>query len=187
MIQNKISVWDPLIRLFHWTLVASFVVCYFTQEENYELHLDSGYVVLGAICIRIIWGFIGTKYARFSDFVYFPGTVIRYASQLFRRKADKYIGHNPAGGAMIIILLLTLLVLTISGVCLDAAENRAGPLADGNLFMYLDIVQDTHIISTNVMLGLIFLHIIGVFSSSYLHKENLVKAMVTGNKIKLEK
>ncbi len=181
-----IKTWDPLVRLFHWTLVVSFAVCYFTQEEAYELHLDSGYVVLGAIVVRIIWGVIGTKHARFSDFVYLPGKVITYFRQFLRGKAKRYIGHNPAGGAMVVAMLITLLMVALSGVALDAAENRAGPLADTDLFMYLDVVQDTHIISTNVMLGLISLHLLGVLASSHMHRENLVRAMITGKKTNME-
>lgn len=179
---TQVKVWDPLVRVFHWTLVAAFGVCYFTQEENYELHLWSGYLVLGAIITRVLWGFIGTPYARFGSFVYSPAKVMDYLRQVLRGAPQRYLGHNPAGGAMILLLLLGCLVIGVSGVALDGAENRAGPLAEYQVYRYLDIIEEVHEWSTYLTLTLVFLHVGGVAIESKIHRENLVRAMITGRK-----
>jgi cytochrome b len=180
--KNTIKVWDPLVRIFHWSLVIAFLICYVTQEQEYDLHLYAGYTIAGLVIVRIVWGFVGAPYARFSDFVCSPAAVYRHLKALLQCKVNHYIGHNPAGGAMIIMLLLAMIILTISGVALDAAENRAGPLGDTKLFLYLTPVQKTHDISTDVTIVLIVLHIMGVFTQSFLSKENLTRAMISGRK-----
>jgi len=186
MLENNnpqlIKVWDPLVRLGHWSLVVAFLVCYFTQEQEYELHLTSGYVVLSIILIRILWGFVGTRYARFSNFVYSPTKILRYLKGFIQNHSPAYTGHNPAGGLMIILLFLGNLVIAISGIALDAAENRAGPLGDTHAFMYLSYIENTHVWATNVTVGLIILHILGVATAGFIHRENLARAMITGKK-----
>jgi cytochrome b len=179
---QQVKVWDPLVRLSHWSLVIAFLVCYFTQEQEYELHLTSGYVVLGIILFRILWGFVGTRFARFSNFVYSPMTILRYLEGFMRNRSPAYIGHNPAGGFMILLLLLGNLVIAISGIALDAAENRAGPLGDTDAFMYLSYIEHTHVWATDITVGLIVLHILGVATAGVVHRENLARAMITGKK-----
>jgi len=179
---NKIVVWDPLVRLFHWTLVITCITAYVTQEENYELHLQSGYLIIGLICFRIIWGFIGSDHARFSDFVYRPATILKYLKERRNSQARRYLGHNPAGGIMVIFMLLVLLTITLSGIALDAAENRAGPLSGSQLFLYTDIINVVHNISTHIATVMVMLHILGVIFSGKAHNENLAVAMITGKK-----
>ncbi len=179
---KELKVWDPMVRLFHWGLLAAFVTAYITQEEYYSLHLYAGYTVLGLISFRILWGLIGTRHARFTDFVYRPSRVVAFVKGHFSGSARRYLGHNPAGGYMILALLLCLAVVTISGVMLDAAENRTGPLSGFKLFYYTDVIDEVHEVSTNVCLGLIVLHVLGVIASSHLYRENLVRAMITGKK-----
>lgn len=126
--RNSIQVWDPLVRIFHWGLVLTFFISYFTGEEESNLHIYAGYAVLGLIIFRLLWGFIGTEHARFSDFITSPATVINYLKSL----ADKprhYIGHNPAGGWMVIVMLVTLFVVSYSGLKVYAIEEGLGPLA----------------------------------------------------------
>ncbi len=176
------SVWDPLVRLFHWSLVIGFAAAYLTQEKEYELHVLSGYLVLGLVCFRLVWGVIGPQRARFSDFIFSPVSTLRYMELMLTGKTPRHLGHNPAGGLMTIAMLVTLLALAFSGVALDAAENRAGPLADTKLFLYANSVAKLHEFLTNTMLLLILLHLIGVFVSSRIHRENLVLAMITGKK-----
>jgi len=178
----QIKVWDPLVRLFHWTLVFSFGVCYFTQEENYELHIWSGYVVLGALFVRLIWGFVGSRYARFRDFLYSPREIVSYLKQVLRGAPKRYLGHNPAGGAMILLLLIGCMVIGLSGIALDGAENRAGPLANFQLDRYLSHISRVHEISTYFTLAMVFIHVGGVILESKLHRENLIRAMITGRK-----
>jgi len=179
---NKIKVWDPLVRLFHWSLVIACTIAYITQEENYDLHLQSGYLVLGLICFRIIWGFIGPTHARFTDFIYRPATLLNYLKASREHQAKRYLGHNPAGGAMVVLMILILLTITLSGIALDAAENRAGPLSDTQLFLYTDTINMIHTLSTHIAMTMVVLHILGVIFSGKSHNENLVLAMITGNK-----
>ncbi len=192
---KEIRVWDPLVRLFHWGLVVTFFIAYFTGEEESDLHIYSGYIVLGLISFRLIWGFIGTKHARFGDFLTTPTAAITYLKGL-ADKPKRYIGHNPVGGWMIVIMLITLFVVSWSGLKVYAIEEGLGPLAGGIPQLaiinttYADDEEDfweefweeIHEISSNFMLLLIALHVTGVFISSRLHNENLAKAMLTGKK-----
>jgi len=164
--------------------VIAFVVSWWTQEESYNLHLLAGYATLVLICARLPWGFVGCKHARFSDFVYSPGQIFAYLKSLPGGSAKRYIGHNPAGGAMAILLLIGLFTVTISGIALDAAENWSGPMSGMNLFRYTSLMKSIHTVSTNLLLIAIAFHLLGVGLSSLAHRENLVKSMFTGKKRK---
>ena len=177
-----ITVWDPFVRIFHWLLVASVAVSWITQEQQYNLHLQAGYAALGLICLRLIWGFSGPKYARFSDFLYSPSSLISYLKSMAGHHCKRYTGHNPAGGIMIALLLTSLFIVTLSGIALDGAENWSGPMSGMNLFHYTSQIQTIHLVSSKLLLALIALHLLGVLHASLLHKENLVRAMITGRK-----
>jgi len=209
---EHVRVWDLPVRIFHWSLVASFVVAYLTSEDENIWHIYSGYAVLGLIGFRVLWGFVGTRHARFADFLYSPASVVAYLKGLSSGHARHYLGHNPAGGWMILALLAGLFVITISGLELYAIEEGKGPLAGGsNLISYAqadsdeekeksedgergagrhddgkkpgeEFWEDVHEAATNITLILIALHVAGVFVSGRLHGENLVKAMITGEK-----
>lgn len=126
---NKIYVWDPLLRLFHWLLVAAFTLAYFTGDEETSLHVYAGYTILGLLVFRLIWGLIGGRYARFSSFSLAPSAVVAYLGSLFSKKPSKdYVGHNPAGSWMVIALLLSLTLTGISGLKAYGEEGH-GPLA----------------------------------------------------------
>ena len=126
---DKVYVWDPLIRFFHWTLVLAFVVAYFTGDEENILHIYSSYYILGLLAVRLVWGIVGTRYARFSDFVYSPSAVLDYLKGFISvGNAKKYLGHNPAGGWMVIALLISLILTSISGLKVYGLEGH-GPLA----------------------------------------------------------
>lgn len=179
---HKILVWDPLIRLFHWLLVAGFGIAWYTREGKYELHLMAGYGIIGLLGFRLLWGLIGPTHARFIDFVRGPRDQLRYIRSLFERRSKRYLGHNPAGGMMILLLLATLFTVTLSGVALDGAENWSGPLADIGLFRYKERILQIHVWSTDSLLILIPLHLLGVLQASLLHRENLVWSMISGYK-----
>jgi cytochrome b len=212
MMNNEIRVWDPLVRIFHWSLVLAFTVAYLSGDEESSLHIYSGYVVLGLIAFRVLWGLIGTRYARFSNFVYSPGTVIQYLKRMVAKNPKHYIGHNPAGGAMVIAMLLCLFVVSVSGLKIYAIEEGLGPLAGETPEFTIispayadsdsdddehgknenghgedeeaeEFWEEIHEASSNLMLLLIFLHIAGVIVSGRLHNEHLVKAMLTGKKV----
>lgn len=126
---NTVKVWDALVRIGHWTLVTAFLVAYFTEEELLAQHVWAGYTVAGIVLFRVLWGFIGTENARFKSFVRSPILTVRYLGDIARNRAKRYIGHNPAGGAMIVALLASLAVTTWSGLAIYAIEENAGPLA----------------------------------------------------------
>ena len=140
--ENTVKVWDILVRIFHWSLVITFVIAYITSEEENIWHIYSGYAVLGLITFRVLWGIIGTRYARFSDFIYSPGSVFKYIKALKDRNPERYIGHNPAGGWMIIVMLVCLFVVTISGLKVYAIEEGRGPFA--GITIDHDIIKDAY-------------------------------------------
>lgn len=204
--QPAIKVWDLFVRLFHWTVVIGFFVAYFTEGEPLLLHIWAGYVVCTAVVLRIVWGFIGTPHARFSDFVFPAKTVIAHALDEVRLSGKRYIGHNPAGGAMIIALLVMLLAVTSSGAVLLAIDKGQGPLsgviarveAPANAAVSADKGEDEHEhepksaaaeaaeefheIMVNLTLFLVIVHVAGVVVASLAHKENLVASMLHGRK-----
>lgn len=139
---DRIYVWDPLVRIFHWSLVLAFVVCYLTGEEESLTHVWSGYVIFGLIAFRVVWGFIGTKHARFSDFMTSPATAIASMKDMMTGSVKKHIGHNPAGGWMVIALLVSLLLTGLSGLKVYGLEGY-GPLAD-------NVVVDENVLVANV-------------------------------------
>lgn len=182
---HRIKVWDLLVRVFHWTLVVAFAVAYITEEDFLLLHTWAGYTVFGLILIRLIWGLIGPRYARFSDFVQPPREVIRFLKQTLRLRAKRYLGHNPAGGAMIVLLLISLIMTTLTGMAVYAAGDNAGPLAavfgSSSLF-WQDIFEAVHEFFANFTLMLVFIHVAGVIVESLIHRENLIRAMFNGYK-----
>lgn len=207
---ETVKVWDPLVRIGHWVLVTAFFVAYFTEDDFLTQHVWAGYTVAGVIVFRVCWGFVGTENARFGSFVCSPRTTLSYLVAIARNQAKRYIGHNPAGGAMIVALLLALSVTTVSGLELYAIEENAGPLAaftarnalstdmvfaDANADRYgsdsdddneresdEELWEEVHEVSANLTLFLVILHISGVVLASVTHRENLVKAMFTGRK-----
>jgi len=179
---NTIKVWDPLVRIFHWSLVLFFFLSYFTEDDWITVHSYAGYIVGFLIAFRLVWGVIGTRYARFTDFITSPQKVINYAKQLISGKAKRYIGHNPAGAAMIVLLLISLTLTVISGVALFATDGQ-GPLAATFFSTWSDeLLEEVHELLANLTLLLVIGHIAGVLLGSLIHRENLIRAMITGEK-----
>ncbi len=166
-----VRVWDPMVRLFHWSLVALFAFCYLSAEEWGSAHINAGYAVAALIFFRVIWGLIGSRHARFSDFVYSPATVAKFVGDTMLMRARRYIGHNPAGGVMVIALLVMVAVISTTGFMMTT-----------DAYWGIEWVSDLHSLSVDVTIGLIMLHIAGVVFASIEHKENLVRSMFTGRK-----
>ena len=170
-IQAEVKVWDPLVRFFHWSLVAIFIVAWVSADEWDRLHEWAGYAILGLVGFRIIWGVIGTRYARFTNFVYGRKTVISYLKDALSFRAKRYLGHNPAGGAMVIVLLGMLSILSGTGYMLtiDAYHDAKW-------------LEEIHEVVANLTLAFVGLHVLGVIFTSLQHGENLVRSMLTGRK-----
>ncbi len=167
----EIRVWDPLVRVFHWSLVTLFVFAFATGDVLDRPHEIAGYAVLALVIIRIAWGFVGSEHARFSDFVRRPSQVRAYLAGALRLRSRRYIGHNPAGGAMIVLMLVMLLVISATGIALTT-----------DTFWGSAWMEAAHESAVNVTVVLIGLHLTGVVISSLAHGENLVRAMITGRK-----
>lgn len=168
---RKILVWDAPVRVFHWLMVLSFAGAYLTSEgEAWKLvHITLGYTMAGLVAFRIVWGLMGTRYARFSAFIRGPKAVSRYVGSMLRGQPEHHLGHNPAGAVAIVLLLVLTLGIVATGW---ASYNE---LAGG-------WVGEVHGAAANVMLGVIGVHVAGVVVASWLHKENLVGSMINGRK-----
>jgi cytochrome b len=166
----SVRVWDPFVRIFHWGLAASFLLAYgFTQDA--WLHEGLGYAALALVVLRLPWGLFGPRYARFADFVYRPRVVFGYARDLLRGRARRYLGHNPLGGWSIILMLSAVVVCTVSGILMNTDRFWGNAL-----------VEDIHTVSADLTIVLVGVHLLGVLVSSLAHRENLVRAMITGRK-----
>ncbi|MEX0828231.1 MAG: cytochrome b/b6 domain-containing protein, partial [Haliea sp.] len=166
-----LKVWDPLVRIFHWGLVACFAVAWITADEWDGLHEAAGYIAVGLINFRLLWGVVGPHYARFSSFLRRPGDVAGYLGDILRGREKRYIGHNPAGAVMIIALILVM-VGTASTGWMYTTERFWGE----------SWVKEAHEFLANGLLVLVILHVAGVILASMRHSENLVRSMMTGRK-----
>ncbi len=169
---QRVLVWDVPTRVFHWSLALAFAGAYLTAEsERYrDIHLALGYLMFGLLAFRLVWGFVGTTYARFGSFACQPAAVVCYVRSLFSLQPEHHVGHNPAGGVAIFLLLLLGLLTSISGVGLYWEFGDE------------EVWEEVHEATSNLMLLVVFVHIAGVLASSVLHKENLVRSMLTGYK-----
>jgi cytochrome b len=190
---KQVKVWDAFVRITHWALVAGFFVAYFTEDDLLTVHVWAGYLVGAIVVLRVLWGFVGPEYARFSNFIYSPARVIGYLGGLLRRSAARYLGHSPAGGAMVILLLISLAGTVWSGLTVYAYDEGAGPLAGilvggtvpggpSAVESQEEYWEELHEFFANLTLVLVALHIAGVLLASFVHRENLPWAMVTGSK-----
>jgi cytochrome b len=198
-----VRVWDPLIRIGHWVLVVAFATAYLTQGEPQWLHTFAGYAIAVTVAVRILWGFVGPRRARFTDFVTGPGRVLAYLRDLLTGRAERHLGHSPAGGAMTVALLVALAITALSGMATLAVEEDQGPLAgivtSASLPAWAEedddhgehgehgegggrAFEEIHEVAANATLLLILLHVGGVLWASRAHGENLVRSMIDGRK-----
>ena len=168
--RTEVRVWDPFVRLFHWGTVTLVAVCFLSSDMKW-LHEPVGYAVLALVVLRVLWGLVGSRHARFTSFVTGPRTVLRYLRGLWRGTPEHYVGHNPAGGIMVVLLLGLLLVVGVSGWMTETDRWFGVPWVD-----------HLHHRSAHLLLLLAGVHVAGVVVSSWLHQENLLRAMLTGRK-----
>lgn len=168
---GEVRVWDPLVRVLHWSLVVAVALAWVTAEESERAHELIGYLVLAIVALRLVWGFLGSRHARFADFVRPPREVVAYARGMLEGTAPRHLGHNPIGGWMILALFAALLATAGSGWLAQAVGGRLGHL-----------FEELHEAAANGLLVLIGLHVLGVLAESWREGENLVRAMITGRK-----
>lgn len=196
---RRVIVWDPFVRYGHWVLVAAFAIAYLSAEEESggpdPLHVWGGYVVGAIVVLRVLWGFVGPQHARFSDFVSGPVAALRYLADLVRGRARRYLGHSPAGGAMV-LLLLAFLAATVATGLVAYGDRGKGPLAGNGGAVITrayansneageraeSVLGELHGTLANITLALVILHVLGVGLASVVHRENLVAAMISGEK-----
>ena len=182
---STVEVWDPLVRIFHWLLAITFFMAYITEDDFQSIHNLAGYLMFSLIAGRILWGFIGSEHAKFNDFVVKPSVAFQYLKAMLKRQNHRHLGHNPAGAIMILLLLSSIIAITLTGMVTLGIDEQAGPLADWVQTMGWhddDIAEDLHEFFANFTLLLVIFHVSGVIAESLLHRDNLIKAMLTGRK-----
>lgn len=184
MMHKKLPLWDLPTRLFHWLLVLFIFAAWRTAETgNMELHQTFGFLILGLMIFRIIWGFIGSQPSKFSDFIFKPLTIIKYALQFFKQKSEISFGHNPMGGIVVVLFLALILTQIISGLFADNDIDFAGPLSEYAASSTVRDITLFHKFNFNVLLfSLICIHI-GVIIFYFVYKKNnLLTPMISGYK-----
>ena len=168
---KKALVWDLPVRIFHWSLAASFALAYALSESERlrNVHVMLGYTVLGLIAFRVLWGFIGSPHARFASFLHTPAAALRYLKDAVAGRPRHYTGHNPAGSWAVYAILLLGVGTGVTGYL-----NFNGIGGEG--------MEEIHGALANAWLAVVVLHVLGVIFSSFVHRENLARAMVTGYK-----
>lgn len=182
--QHKVAIWDAPTRVFHWLFALSFTIGMITQGDSryLDVHVYAGYLFLGLLVFRLIWGVVGSYYSRFSSFSYSLKNVVTYLKCLFNDKKESYVGHNPAGSWAIFSLLLISFLISMTGLLVFAGEEGHGPLVGMVSFEVGVLSHSLHEILSWSMLGLVVIHVFGVVIESSLHKENLLLAMINGYK-----
>lgn len=181
---QTILVWDVPTRIFHWSLVIGFAAAWLTSEDDRFLyhHVYAGYLFIGLLIFRLIWGMVGSYYARFRSFAHDWSSVTEYLKGIMTGQAQRYIGHNPAGGYAIFAILLLGVVVTITGLLVLGGEEGHGPLKSLISYDLGAASKEVHETTASLMLLLVMVHLAGVIVESLYHKENLIWAMITGRK-----
>jgi cytochrome b len=179
--QDHFYVWDAFVRIFHWTLVVAFATAY-VIEDPLMVHVWAGYVVGGLVIARIVWGIIGSPHARFSDFAYTPSSSLRYLRDLACLQAKRYVGHSPGGSAMVFAVLVFLVATVVTGLIVYGGDQQSGPLAGMFSKDTGEAWEGVHELIANITLALVLFHLAGVALASFAHRENLIRAMITGYK-----
>lgn len=172
---RTVRVWDPFVRVFHWSQAALIAVAWLTEDGPKTLHQTAGYIIAGMLALRVVWGFVGPRHARFSDFVRGPSTVLGYMRAMVAGREPRYLGHNPAGGAMVVALLLTV-----------AGTAMTGWLQTTDAFWGSSVMEEIHETLASLILVLVAAHLVGVTLASMRHDENLARSMVDGRKRPLD-
>ncbi|PKO60861.1 MAG: hypothetical protein CVU24_11195 [Betaproteobacteria bacterium HGW-Betaproteobacteria-18] len=182
---QRILIWDLPTRLFHWTLASSFALAWLTSDGDQwrSIHVFLGYLMLGLVVFRLIWGFAGSHFSRFASFWFGPKEAIDYLKQVATGHAPRHVGHNPTGSLAIYILLAMAVVVGLTGILTLGGDEQQGIAAGWFSFSQIKWIKELHEAAAILMLVVVIGHITGVVVESVLHKENLARAMVTGVKM----
>ncbi|MDP2678251.1 MAG: cytochrome b/b6 domain-containing protein [Rhodoferax sp.] len=182
---QRTLIWDLPTRLFHWTLASSFALAWLTSEGDRwrSIHVFLGYLMLGLVVFRLIWGFTGSHFSRFSSFWFGPKEALDYLKQVTTRHAPRHVGHNPTGSLAIYILLVMSVAVGLTGVVTLGGDEQQGITAGWLSFAQVQTLKQLHELGAIAMLLVVAGHITGVVVESVLHKENLARAMVSGFKM----
>lgn len=172
-VPTSVPVWDAFVRVFHWTLVASFFTAWMFTEHIGWLHKGAGYLALALVAMRVVWGFVGSEHARFANFVPGPKKLRNYLGLLIMAREPRHLGHNPAGAVMILFLLTAVTVIGVTGWMMTT-----------DAFWGNGLVENIHTWSVDVTLGAVVVHVLANIYGSWRHKDNLIKSMITGRKAK---
>ncbi len=182
-VSRKILVWDAPTRLFHWLAVVLVVAAYVTWRLNWmDWHERVGYTLLALLFFRLLWGFFGSETARFSRFLAAPGRAAQHLAHFFRREPDRQIGHNPAGGWMVLLLLALLLGETLTGLYIDNDIADEGPLTELVPARIANLIDALHTVFWQALLAAVALHLLAILVYAAAKRQNLVLPMVTGRK-----
>lgn len=176
-------VWDAPTRLFHWAIVVLVCVSWLSERLNrMDLHFLSGYAVLAALLFRLMWGFVGSDTARFANFLQSPWAAFHHLSRLHRREPDTEIGHNAAGGWMVLVMLALLAVQVGTGLCANDDIEREGPLAKYVGKDWSDWLSGIHGVNFTLIQIAVVLHVLAIVAYAVLKRHDLVRPMITGRK-----
>jgi len=168
---KKINVWDPVVRIIHWTVVLGVFANLTLLRESNDVHEIVGYVVFGSVICRIVWGLFANGHARFSSFAPTPRKVLNYLRAMSEHREPRYIGHNPAGSLMMFGLIFLLLLISVTGWMMSLDQ-----------FWGVKWVEDVHESVANLIIGAVVLHVAAAIYVSFKHHENLPLSMITGRK-----
>ncbi len=180
----QLRVWDLPTRSFHWSLAVVFTAAMVTAGSDrwLDLHIFAGYALVALLVFRLLWGFVGGHYARFRSFTFGPRVVAAYLRALRNDRPPHYVGHNPAGAWAIFLMLALLTAIGLSGIAVQGAEEQQGLIAGWASIGTGVGLHELHEVLAWTMVGLVAVHVGGVAVESWLHRENLVGAMVHGRK-----
>ncbi len=168
---ETVRVWDPIVRLFHWTVAVCCLLAGFVFDDGKDVHQAIGWVAVAALAIRIVWGFVGSRHARFADFVPGPRRLFAYVREVLHGREPRHVGHNPAAAVMIVALMGLLAALGVTGWMMTL-----------NAFFGESWLEALHETLASALFTLVPIHVFAAIWESVRHRENLVLSMITGKK-----
>lgn len=182
-VRRSVPVWDVPTRLFHWLVVVLVTAAYLTLKLNWiDWHVRVGESLLALLIFRLLWGCVGSETARFRHFVATPAAAVRHLRHLFHRDDDTVVGHNAAGGWMVLLLLALMLAETLSGLYVNNDIADEGPLSEHVPAWLANAISSVHALTWDVLLAAVVLHVLVIVLYALVKRHNLIRPMLTGRK-----